>query len=561
MQPSKSLALKTAIVLVLIGSAACSSSSDASAPGGSTDLGSSDSGAASNPAANDDAGSSSTSNDGGSDDDDATPPPTPAGAQAVACKNASGDAALVQAAVNAHAAVQLSGTCNFGSTTVTLPANVFLGGPATISYSGNTYAITGADNGDTVSQVTFMGGGIDLTSGGANSGWQIVFDNFTNITSGSDAVHVENILGKGAASSISNNTFKNIWSGGYPNLPAGKTPTSCNQENCLYGNAIFWHMGLDNTTIDHNTLDEIGYDGIKGFWDGFMGNTDPYTGHNVVISNNTITHYHRIGIEFQAAGQGNCPGGCNYNANPTDGTVAKGNFVYLPALTNNVFAFSFMVGGTNALLINNTGNNDEGTCYVRAGIGLENSMHGGTAQGNVIGSVAQSCYANGWADVIACGYANGTNYYQNNLLCGPGAAAQASVKNGQDPQDNATNVETADLWTDTCPSTGDISSSHIAAAFTSADNQNVTAGGKGTWNVAVQSNLSIRQVRFYVDASTTASATQEMSDMNSGFVASPKWLYHATIDVTSISAGSHTLRAVATDVSGASQTITQTFSR
>jgi len=37
------------------------------------------------------------------------------------------------------------------------------------------------------------------------------------------------------------------------------------------------------------------------------------------------------------------------------------------------------------------------------------------------------------------------------------------------------------------------------------------------------------------------------------------WLYHASIDTSGVAPGSHTLTATATDISGALQTISQSF--
>jgi hypothetical protein len=552
------------ITLLLVGLAACSSTSNgasASTSGSPDPSSQADGGAVALP--NADGGTSTqTQTDGGAGAEAATPPPIPVGATHLTCTNDSGDAARIRSAIAANAAVALSGTCNLGSTTLTLPANEFLAGPATLDYSGTGYAVAGSASGDTVSQLTFDGGGVELSSGTDQAGWSVVFDTFQNITSGSDGIHVDNILGKGAASTLSHNTFKNIWSGGYPNFPSGKDASSCGQDDCIYGGGIFWHMGLDNTTIDDNVMDEIAFDGIKGFWDGFLGNTGPYEGHNVVISNNVITNTHRIGIEVQASGQGNCPGGCNFSNVPTDGTVIKNNFVTKPAFTNNYFALSLMVGGTNAQLINNTGNNDVATCYSRAGIGLENSVdEGSLVQGNVVGSVAQSCYQNGWADFVACGYNSGNTTYQNNIMCGPGAAAQASIKSGADPQDNQTAVETADLWTNDCPAGTNISTSAIAVTFTSADNQNLSSGGNGTWNVSLTSNLSIKYVRFYVDGASSPKVTQEIQDLNTAFTTDHAWHYHATFDTSWLSSGAHVIAAIATDVSGATQNVSQSWTR
>jgi hypothetical protein len=517
-------------------------------------------------------GASGGSPDAGSD---AGPPACPASALNVKTLGAKGDGtsddttAIQKAITTAGAAKAVlfpSGTYKL-SATLNLPDGANLcgeGSPLLRIPASAGYLMQSPASNVTVSGLVLDGGGIELTSGQAQSGWQIIYNTFQNITNGNDGVHVDNILGKGAASSISHNTFVNIWgvAGGYPNLPAGKTYASCDTE-CIYGGGIFWHMGLDNTVIDDNTLDKIGYDAIKGFWDGFLGKTGSYEGHNVVISNNVMTHCHRMGIEVQSAGQGNCPGGCDYSLIPTDGTIVKNNFFSQPAFTWNVFAYSLMIGSTNSFIINNVGNNDVATCYVRAGIALENAPNGGVVQGNVLGSIPQSCSSGGWADFVSCGYtqAGRTNYYQNNVVCGPGAAAQGSVKNGQDPGNSATMIETGDMWTDSCPGGPSISTSSIRGVFTSPDQQRFTSGGSGTWKVAVASSLSLKSVQFFIDSGQTPVVTQEIQDVSTSFAADGKWLYHATIDTTPMSSGTHTITALATDVSKATLTLPQTFVR
>jgi hypothetical protein len=486
-----------------------------------------------------------------------TPPQAPATAARVSCANNSGDAGLIQNALNSKGAVVISGTCNLGGSSITMASNQFMGGPATLNYNGGDYAVYSSGSGNTIASLTFNGGGVNLNNGNTQAGWTIEYNTFQNITSGQDGVHINHILGEGAHSSISHNHFKNIWSGGYPNLPAGQSAGSCGNDDCLYGSGIFWNYGLDNTTIDDNVMDQIGFNGIKGFWDGMMGFNNAYQAKNNVISNNVVTNYHRIAIEFQGAGMSNCPGGCNFTLSPNDGLVVKGNYAYKPAFTNNAFAFSFMGGSTNSLIINNTALNDVSTCYFRAAIGLEHSMDGGVLQGNVIGGVPQSCYANGWADIVSAGYSKAqyTNRYQNNTFCGPGAGngdnGTRTIWDGQDPYNLATMVENADLWTNSCPNPSNIGASIINMAVASVNSS--------SFNISVVSNLSIRNVQFFVDGSSTPLITQEVQDYNGNFVNDRKWLYHASL--SSVSSGSHTIKAVATDVSGATKSISQSFTK
>jgi hypothetical protein len=56
-------------------------------------------------------------------------------------------------------------------------------------------------------------------------------------------------------------------------------------------------------------------------------------------------------------------------------------------------------------------------------------------------------------------------------------------------------------------------------------------------------------------------ATQEIQDASSSFAADRAWRYHATFDTSVLSAGAHTLTAVATDVSNATKSATQSFTR
>jgi hypothetical protein len=67
-------------------------------------------------------------------------------------------------------------------------------------------------------------------------------------------------------------------------------------------------------------------------------------------------------------------------------------------------------------------------------------------------------------------------------------------------------------------------------------------------------------VSFFLDSSTSPiAAPQELQDLNTNFATDKKWLYHATFGTSELASGAHTLRAVATDVSGASSVATTTF--
>jgi hypothetical protein len=225
-----------------------------------------------------------------------------------------------------------------------------------------------------------------------------------------------------------------------------------------------------------------------------------------------------------------------------------------------------MTGSTHALIVNNTAVSENATCYWPIGLGIENAMLGGTLQGNVIGAVFQSCSGgynptHGWAAYICPGYtrATDTNYFQNNISCGDQAAGEKVTH--CDPYDSATNVETGDYWADSCPGGNGLASSSLSLSFTSPDNQSFPSGGNGTWSAEVVSNLSIRQVAFFIDGAPSPAVSQEIQDLSTTFASDRMWRYHATLDTTGLPPGSHRISAVATDVSGASQSVGQTFTR
>lgn len=501
------------------------------------------------------------------------------------CRNNSEDAALIQEAINSHAEVVLTGNCNLGSTTLTVGSNFTLEGTATLHYApgtqGTGFAVQSDGNYDTIRGLTFDGGGVNLslsdwTNWTGQYGWTIENNTFKNVTSnltlgGMQAIKISNILGKGpasAANSISYNRFYNIWAEGYPNFPpvwnnpaVDSTVWTCGPDCMQYSTGIWFENGIDNTKIDYNYFEDIGGDAIKGFWDGFLGNNYAFVAHNVEIAHNTMVGVHRIGIEVQANGKGNdCPGGCNDNQLTSDGTVIKDNFFHAPAFASDPFAYSLMVGGSNVLVLNNTGVDEDPNNYWPLGIGLENSMDGGVMQGNVISSVYVKNAGNynwnhGWAGAIVSGYtfASVTDNFFNNVGCGDGLG---STLVWNDPDNYGTMNEQADYSSHTCASNP--ASSNITLSFSSDGNQTSTSAGPLTFQVGVESALSIEQVQFFLDNSSTPITTQEVQDFNPDFAANPLWLYHVALPAGT-PYGQHTITAVAIDVAGTKKSAAQQF--
>jgi hypothetical protein len=477
----------------------------------------------------------------------------------VHCKNTYSDARAVQKALRAGGTVTLDGTCAIGSATLAFGSNITINGSATLNYSGSGYIFESSGNTNKITGLTLNGGGIHLTLNDyagwtGQCGWTIENNTIQNIVSGSSGIRIDNILGKGAHSTISNNTFRNIWTGGYP--------ASNNRDAA--GGGIFFENGLDNTTIASNKFDEVLGNAIKGFLDGFAGRSFSYVAHNIVISDNDITLEGRIGIEVQGAGKGNCPGGCNYDVSPSDGTVVKGNYMHnFFTPMNNEFAFSLMFGSTNAQYINNSAvNSKPGPCSFRLAIALETAMNGGIVQGNTLASVplAAPCDKSfggpvGWAAIEASGYTHAgyTNYWRNNVYCQPN-----NNWHNTDGHDSATYVHEAEYMSASCPSGYTSETSAISLDFGMATNQSLS-GRDGRWNLAVISNLAIRNASFCVDACSAAFATQEIQDINPHFSKDRKWLYHATLNTSGLGPGDHTITAKATDAAGVTQSATQSF--
>jgi hypothetical protein len=474
-----------------------------------------------------------------------------AGGATVKCEAKMSDARAIQRAVNRGGTLVIGGSCFVGKASVNINNPIAISGSATLVGNAGVVFRINSDN-VSISGLTFVSTGIYVpgASNARRSHIAISNNTFRDFTVplqpsgiGSDMI-LENSV-------ISGNTFRNFWIGGY------SSTTSNPNDNNQSAVGIQIGAGLDNTNIVGNTFDEMENDGLHVFWQGMIGNDGGFTGSNVSISYNTFTRVHRIAVELQGTGSwpNGCPGGCTGRV-PVAGLAVKGNYVHLPAWPYwNTYAYSLVEGasGSNDVFLNNTAIAEPGAGSGGPAYGIETPCcsTGQLIQGNVIASSLPN--NRGWNAAIQ-NYAPGSSLNKNinNLLCGAPSGSGKIANNGA-------HTDTANLTGDTCPAGVTPPASSIVATFTSSNNQSFPSGGSGTWSLAVVSNLSVKYVQFFIDGLTTPAVTQELQDVNHSFAQDRKWLYHAVINTSSLSAGKHRLIATATDVAGASQGVSATF--
>jgi hypothetical protein len=477
----------------------------------------------------------------------------------VNCANGSGDANAIQTAVNAGGTVTISGTCSIMSP-IKVSNSVTINGPATLNSNPSIiYAFALNSDNVTFNNLTFVGAGIYST--GANLGKR---SNIV-ITSNTFRDFVANPY-KGAIETdriavnwfIAGNLFQNFWHGGYPNSTVNPLDKVGNSVA-----AIVIFGGLDHTTISNNTFDQMENDSMHFFNQGLIANSGGYTASGVVISGNFFTRQHRIALEYQdASSRTACAGGCNNSAVANTGTVIKNNYYHLPAWPYwGSYAWSVPTFGNNAYFYNNTAIVENVIRYNHHYL-IAFAWELGPLPVNLLlqGNIVSSLDANPtfpWASAVI-NYPPGstTNTYTNNLFCGN---INSPVINSP-AYGGGANTQIANYThTGTCPGGVGTAVSGINTAFTSPDNQTLLSGDIGTWDVSVVSNLSINSVQFFIDSSSTPVVTQEIQDVNKNFANDLKWLYHASIDTSGLTPGSHTVSAKAMDISGASQTVSQSF--
>lgn len=375
------------------------------------------------------------------------------------------------------------------------------------------------------------------------------------------------------------NKFFNIDNLGYQNVTYD---TIYGSSNCSGGGECSWdgaafefRGGIANADIGWNKISYTGNDGFHVWWDDAVSNTYYHVCNNVSVHHNTTDHIGRIAIEMQAVSSGSCAGGCKSYSPGTNFTFFS-NWDQIHNLpTTNAMSWSINNDYENQQLYNNS-STIPATSNIRwfYGIALESAISGGIEQGNVIAIDYQNASRAGWGgpqteSTTGFGFTVAVN---NNVVCGAGSTSDqhwpsnSKMQNfqwihqeGMDVYGYPNMIFTGNHRAETCWNAGALQTSNIKTAFTTANNQSFTSGGTGTFKFGVVSALSIDKVAFYVDGSNTPVVTQKLQDLNYDFPTTRQWMYHASFDTSAYGAGTHTLTAVATDLSGTKASASQTF--
>jgi hypothetical protein len=470
------------------------------------------------------------------------------------CANKHSDRSSIQSAVNAGGTVTIQNTCDVSSGTIRINKPVAIRGPAKL-VAGQHQVFEINSNNVSMNNLILDGGWVAF--GGANSYSDFIFTNNTiqNIWTGGPSGGPPALSGPGLISSnISNNSFLNIWGGGspgYPNAPP-LDGSKCPGEEC-WGSPAVVFSGLDQTTISGNIFDKIGNDGMHIFWESFTGYINARSTSGNVISYNTFTHIRRAPIEIQTQPSGHCPGGCNYNpaTGVTSGLQVKGNYVhdYAFPFWNSWGASLVPDGALGSQYINNTFIANPGNAGGYAPC-MENSSRNSLSQGNVCASLPGERYY--FTGGIAQGTGSNSTFtstYQNNIFCG-NPATTTFAQEGNALYASKVVLQYNFQNGNSCPAGSSLTTSGIAVTFLG---DGTISGSDETWHVSVVSNLSIRYVQFFLDSSNKPALTQELSDVNTNFSVDRKWLYHLTLNAASLPSGSHTITALVTDASDATQ--------
>jgi hypothetical protein len=503
-------------------------------------------------------------------------------ASTVRCSNSPADVGAIQHAVNRGGTVNVAGTCSLGTAQISINKAVALIGPATMVASSSYVGWTFIENVDdvTFSSLTFTNAGVHVTGSFDTKRTNVNFVNcafqqFNASVASSPKAAAVLIDPIWKNSAYAQNTTTDVWYGGWAN-------TNNSNANSLWGwgnaqrnetHALLVFGGLDNTRIEYNTFKQISGNGVKVFGNGLSSKQLGYTAFGVSISYNTFELIHRMGIEIQnMTGPNGCTGGCDgFGLNYARAKFAGNNF-HTPAYVYlGTFGYSIAVMGTQHLIINNAAIQDlVGNPTVplgRNGFAFEeppgtpccgtNVWNGSASiQGNVIAGDPNPAASRdpGWYAAFAAYGAAAPQRHENMVMCGPGNNHFIGNSSNND-------ISRYNYTGNTCPagSGASLYSSDIRPTWISSDRQSFGSGEKGAWNLAVISNLPVRNVQFFVDDSNKAAATQEVQDVNPNFGSDRKWLYHTEIDNSSLSAGSHKITATATDVAGHSTNVSRSF--
>ena len=422
--------------------------------------------------------------------------------------------------------------------------------------SGASFTLGGPTPTTTISNLFFnsvrirmydMGDQVNITGN--------VFDNFTGTgdgqaPSGGDVVILEN-GGYTANSHIDNNVFRNIWNGA---ISAPGVAHACQWVDnwstaypCSYG--IFL-AGFINTSVKGNIFQTVEGDAFNA-QDLYSSQGQDITGN--VVTDNEFIDMNRMGVEIQQQ-RGNRFAGLDFERNLFHTNHTNAAYVFGYSLPLGCLGSPYC--GQQASIPTNIQQNNTVIFNRAGGGGLANAYE---MWGQNIDARAEFVLAtpttNGGNPIV--NYAN-TAKVQNIWECGPLGPYGISTGGNQ----YGTAVIQYNYGTSTCQAAGDGRwfDSHAQLSITNLS-PNQTLSGTVQVKAAVTSQLSINSLSLKVDSTTQAPvATVRQSDINTNFSNDGKLLYTALLNVGGLSAGSHTLYVVATDITGHTVTATLPFS-
>src|SRR6185312_14895032 len=368
---------------------------------------------------------------------------------------------------------------------------------------------------------------------------------------------------------FSGNNLINIAPGGWSSVPFGNANQAgnpCPNPNCQDYNGgvgLVITGGMDNSSIINNTFVQIANDAVHVMDHACLdaSSSAPTSCSNDIIAYNTFNQVLRIGVEWQGVA-GTCwSGSCNFSkvSTVTLNRWLKGNYCYnITKSYYQTWCYS-LVPGKNTWYINNSAIWNPTSATSKGASAFEIASQPGTEliQGNVVAinsaAVDPNHFGHGFA--ISRPQTGVNQVLQNNVQCGVNIPFNSSEGSGTG---GTTTIQYNSYTTSACPNASNPQTSNVTAVWTSPNNQSFPAGGNGTWSLYATGTLPIRSVQFFSDGESNPLVFQEIADVNTSFSTNKRWLYHATFS-TSTFTGAHTIKAVVTDVSGGTATITQIF--
>jgi hypothetical protein len=488
------------------------------------------------------------------------------------------DAKAIQTSLNAGGTTTLVGACNIGATSLQTASDgttitTSSGASITSSYDGYrpySYALSINHNKITITGIIWNGAGI-ITTQNSHTGPQhditISGNTFRNITTGADA-----ILGAGywLRVNISKNVFSTISS-----VPIASITAATNVENgvggyvCNYpsananvcgGSGIENNQGMDHSTISDNVFDGIIGDGIHINYNWALS-SDP-SDYKIAKDNlynfNKFTRIHRIALESQGS-SGSCPGpkGCNYaHYTAMTGFKINGNYAYaFIGSYGDTYFLSIPIGTLEMQVINNSGIQDDKTCTEKGfcpGYAIEQAGDNGIYQGNVL---SVSTGARNWGTYLMTGSSQAKTTNQNNIMNGSGLPNYYGCEPVACPGQSGIRVNQYNKTSAVCPVAAACETSNLVVGSSVIDRN----GHSATMSMYALDEISVKWVQFFLDDSPEPQCTQELQDLNTAFSTSGKWLYHYSFSTSQLTPGLHNIKAIATDVSGATKATTQKF--